>query len=156
MQLYVLFMSYITKSFNFIHSGIVALKMALAKKKKNVEERLLKKREAEKRRQAKIRENPERLKIERAKNHEKYLNRLKKGQVVPVNKQSARQKRMTRKKNLTNVRKFRKKKKDEETFWMSILLLILLFQLNQIQCCLPVELRDEIRYERIEPKLIGF
>lgn len=60
MQLYVLFMSYITKSFNFIHSGIVALKMALAKKNKNVEERLPKKREAEKRRQAKIRENPER------------------------------------------------------------------------------------------------
>lgn len=69
----------------------------MAKKKQSNEERLKKKRDAEKKRQERIKANPQLLEQEKQKNHQKYINRLKKGQVKPIVEMSDREKRQSRK-----------------------------------------------------------
>lgn len=75
------------------------------------EDRLLKKRLAEKIRQEKIKKDPDRFLQEKIKNQLKYENKKKKGIVKPVNKMSLSEKRAQRKKWQENSRRYRQNKK---------------------------------------------
>lgn len=75
------------------------------------EDRLLKKRLAEKIRQEKIKKDPDRFLQEKIKNQLKYENKKKKGIVKPVSKMSLSEKRAQRKKWQENSRRYRQNKK---------------------------------------------
>lgn len=80
-------------------------------KTQSKEDRLLKKRLAEKLRQEKIKKDPDRFLQEKFKMHLKYENRKKKGTVKPVNKMSSSEKRAQQKKWRENSRRYRMNKK---------------------------------------------
>lgn len=91
------------------------------RKKLSREEQLKKKRDTEKKRQEKIKCNPELLLAEKIKRKQKYENRKKKGQLKPIAEKTHREKRQQRKSWRDTQRRHRerKKKAEEESRFLS-------------------------------------
>lgn len=105
--------------FIIINKIILGTEMAPKKKKKTNEERLQKKREAEKRRQERIKADPELLLKEKEKWKKKYESRIQKGQIKLVNDMSRRQlkaQRKTWKEKKRNQRETKKKNTEFEEY----------------------------------------